>query len=120
MLLLHLTIFLIIMVFFPSLNITYYEEHTIDYSQIDEDNFRMDVTTESPSVYNFPSTANSPSPSLLSNSLTIGAKKKKLREVDYLVDAMKSSCCSNHCLWHVNVSGVLLIIFLNFDRVFGA
>ena len=107
MLLLHLMIFIIIMVFCHSLNIIYYEEHTINYSQVDEDNFRMDVTTESPSVYNFPSTANSPSLSLLSNNLTIGAKRKKLREVDYLVDAMKFSCCSNHCLWYVNVSGVV-------------
>ena len=106
MLLLHLTIFLITIVFFQSLNITYYEEYTIDYSQVDEDTFRMDVTTESPSVCNFPSTANSPSPLLLSNSLTIGAKRKKLREVDNLVNGMKFFCCSNHCLWHVNVSGV--------------
>ena len=108
------------MVFFQSLNIAYYEENAIDYSQTNEDNFRMDVTTEFPLIYNFPSTATLPFPSLLSNNLTIGAKRKKLREVDYIVDAMKSFCCSNHCLWHVIGSDVLLISFLNFDRVFGA
>ena len=73
--------------------------------------------TKSLSVDNFPSTANLLSPSLYSNSFTIGAKRKKLRKVDYLVDTMKSLLFKS---LFVYVVFQLLIISLNFARVFEA